>query len=131
MNRPHRLTREERELHIWFNEIENVLEIDCSVPKWNRRLKRLGYRPISEDSFEGATYRIPARALTIRKASSLGATPRRVAHLEVARAALRKLRPVSTGSETQPPSAQTPIAIDDSPAIGDAADLRDVQGGRP
>jgi hypothetical protein len=130
MNKTHRLTREEREVHIWLNEIDNFLEIDCSVPKWNRRLKRLGYLPTSEDSFGGATYRIPTRALTIRRASSLKPTSRRTAHLTLARAARTKPRPVSIDSASLPQSAETSIAIDDSPAIGDAAGLRDAGGVR-
>lgn len=68
-----RLTAEEREVHLWFDDIGRVWKAEASILKYINTFRRAGWKEISCANDDNgvpviAQFEAPAHAISIRKA---------------------------------------------------------------
>lgn len=68
-----RLTLEEREVHLWFDDIDRVWRAEASILKYIRAFRKAGWKELCCDNDDNgtpvvATFEAPAHAISIRKA---------------------------------------------------------------
>ncbi len=67
-----KLTKSERETHLWFNEADDLWEIQTDIKVHMTRCQKLGYEVTdilrySDGSIESMTFRAPKHCITFRK----------------------------------------------------------------
>ncbi|NMB69750.1 hypothetical protein GYA27_00910 [candidate division WWE3 bacterium] len=68
-----RLTLEEREVHLWFDDVDRVWRAEASILKYIRAFRKAGWKELCCDNDDNgtpvvATFEAPAHAISIRKA---------------------------------------------------------------
>lgn len=71
-----KLAVEEREVHLWLDDIDRVWKAEASILKYINAFRRAGWKEIScENDSKGipviARFEAPAHAITIRKAERI------------------------------------------------------------
>ena len=74
-----RLSAEEREVHIWIDNIERMWKVETSIPKFTNMFRKKGWKILKEEKDkEGNTtlaiFEAPEHALTIRKSEKVKRT---------------------------------------------------------
>lgn len=68
-----RLTAEEREVHLWFDDIDHVWRAESSILKYIRAFRKAGWKELNCNNDDNGTpviamFEAPAHAISIRKA---------------------------------------------------------------